>query len=46
MKQYKALELKLTYWSMDVITYSGGTLAITENGTTDFVVDANPGWIG
>ena len=45
MKQYKTPELTLITWSMDVITYSGGTQSFTENGKTDFVVDANPGWI-
>ena len=45
MKQYTAPSLLLTFWSMDVITYSGGTQEFTENGTTDYAVDANPGWI-
>ena len=46
MKQSKTPELTLTFWSMDVITYSGSTVQFTENDRTDFVVDANPGWLG
>ena len=45
MKHYETPKLNLTFWSADVITYSTGTKEITEDGMTDYVVNANPGWI-